>query len=140
MSSIIPQAGNTTVIISAELDWRDDERNLAAHIDLRERLARQLEIGELYSVQVCEGAYKGSPERSIAITGPVSRTLAIARGEADNFSQESVLIVNPDGSGELRFTTDQHYMSIGHYVKLDSTDGVEAWTRVLATGETFTFI
>lgn len=138
MSTIIPQAGNITVIISAELDWRDDERNMAAHAELMECTATRLKLGDLFSVQVCEGAYKGTPERSIAITGPVSRTLAIGQHHADMFRQESILAIDHYGHGRLHYL-DGDQESIGHYQPLKSTDAVDAWTRVLATGETFTF-
>lgn len=137
MSAIIPREGNLTAIISAELGWRDATRNGLDHIELRDRLARQLAIGELYSVLECEGAYKGTPERSIAITGPAGRTLAIARREAERFSQESVLVIDNEGYGELRFTNDWHCVAIGTYSPLHGA--ADAWTRILATGETFTF-
>lgn len=143
MSTIIPQAGNITVILSAELASVADAPNERRHDALRLRLARHLEDGQLYSVQVCEGAYKGTPERSIAITGPVSRTLAIGQACAEQFGQESILAIDHYGHGRLHYT-DGDQESIGQYQVISGISpkmaAIDAWTRILATGETFTFI
>jgi hypothetical protein len=140
MSTIIPTAGNLTVILSAELDWRDDARNALDHDLLRQGLADQLGYGELLSVQVCRGAYKGSPERSIAITGIPGRVMAIARRQGERFDQESILAVDHHGQGKLYFmaNTGDSHSTIGAY-QACSPGGADAWTEVLATGECFTF-
>lgn len=144
--SIIPATHNTTCVLSAELDWRDDGRNFEAHLELRARLARQLEIGELLAVYECRGSYKGSPERSFAITGQANRVRAIAKREAEKFNQESTLQIQPNGHGYLVYTAINHSLAddhIGQYQalgnRLDDIDDIDAWTVILATGETFTF-
>lgn len=140
-SAIIPREGNLTAIISAELSWRDAGRNHLDHLELRDRLARQLAIGELHGMFECEGAYKGTPEKSIAITGPLETVKAIATREGERFGQESVLYVTNSGRGTLRYighgTGPIQLEAIGLYTPLRGT--ADAWTRVIATGETFTF-
>lgn len=139
MSTIIPTPGMLTVVMSAELDWRDDGRNALDHDLLRQRLADQLAIGELVSVMECRGAYKGSPERSFAFTGLPGRVRAIAHRQAERFDQESILVIDHHGQGKLYFGSDASHSTIGEY-QACRPNTTEAWTEVLATGECFTFI
>lgn len=142
MSSIIPNSGCLTIILSAELDGNTSGHNRDCHIDLRERLAHQFALGELYSVQECRGSYKGIPERSIAITGSPVTVLAIGQHHGDLFHQESILVINDHGGGCLRYI-DRPFSGdddpIGHYTELEDSGAADAWTRVLATGHLFTF-
>lgn len=139
MSSIIPMESKATVILSAELDYRDACSNALDMIQLRDRLARQFAIDELDSVQACLGSYKGVPEKSIAITGEPGAVRAIARRECEYFKQESYLLIHPCGTGSLRFTGSDDRMVIGRYKAIRQVDDTEAWSRVVATGELFTF-
>ena len=139
MSTIIPTADRLTIIMSAELDYMDAERNSLRTLDLRERLARQFEIGEVDSLAACAGAYKGTPEKSFAFIGQPGTVRAIARGIAEYFGQESVLLIDHTGRGELLYTVDGQREHIGTLAHIDDVESVDAWTRVIATGETFTF-
>ncbi len=62
-SSILPQLGNVTYIISG------DTATESHHQPLIQALAHDLALGYFDSVTVCRGQYKGTPERSIAVTG-----------------------------------------------------------------------
>ncbi len=136
MTSIIPQAGNLTVILSAELATLGQEENAQRTEALRQRLARRFGNGQLFSVQACAGAYKGVGERSLAINAPVSQALAVGQLEGSEFGQESFLAIDHYGHGRLHYL-DGDQESIGHYQ--DCAPGTrEAWTTVIATGETFT--
>lgn len=138
MSSIFPAAGTLTVILSAELDWRSAHDNNGKHVELRTRLATHLANGKLLSVLECHGAYKGVPERSIAINGRVGAVLGIAQAEADRFGQECYLVIDKDSSGALHFTESGDQQAIGHYQACSPVIS-DDWTTVLAVDETFTF-
>ncbi len=133
-SSILPQLGNVTYIISG------DTATESHHQLLIQALAGDLARGYFDSVTVCRGQYKGTPERSIAVTGWNSEAtyeclLSLGRW----LGQESILRVNTFGYGSLIFCQDESEEQIGKYTSIDSTNGHEAWSEVCATGETFTF-
>lgn len=139
MHTAIPANGRLTIIVSAEREYRSDDANHGYHCLLRKHVAKHVAHGELYSMHECEGAYKGTPERSIAFTGPVGITGAIGRRLGEAFMQESILAIAPSGKGELIFMDHQPGIALGQLAPCDA-DQCEAWTRILATDETFTFV
>lgn len=139
-----PQTGNITIIISAELETLETLENAQRTIGLRRNLGTRLGNGQLDLVASCRGAYKGTPEKSFAFTAPYCTALHVGRELAEFFNQESFLSITADGRGELHHTAgedgqpgDQEH--IGTYTVIHDRIAHDAWTEILATGETFTF-
>ena len=142
VSAVVPAPGHTTYIISGyREDLRTEHENSISHEALAHDLAQLLARGSIESFLHCRGRYFGQDERSIAVTGVDQWSLHKTILElAEKYRQESILaITGALGLGTLYFTNGGAEL-IGQYQAIDSTNGIDAYTEVCATGETFTFV
>ena len=146
MSAIKPVPGHATYILSGHLTTLSNDESCTAHAGLAHDLSQLLVHSRIASFLHCRGAYKGTSEQSIAVTGLDCSSLEATILElAAKYRQESVLrIVGSKATGELLFPAPNAYgydlELIGQYQAIDSTNGIDAYTEVCATGETFTFV
>ncbi len=140
-STIIPAMGYVTFCISAQTDQLDSVESDIAHHALIERLTQLATDEDVAAIYKLRGQYKGIPERSVAITVRANATMfEILRSIGTTYCQESILAIGYRGTGALMFTDgSDRIVSIGHCTSIESTNGHEAWSEVVATGETFTF-
>lgn len=138
MSTLSFVDGRITYILSAEREEFTIGQNAHAMKRLATLLAAELAAGHIFTMAHAEGAYKGTPERSIVVVAPCG-WIGQASQLGRMFGQESILRMGSAGTATLHFMREDDAELIGSYTELESTDGVDAWTRILATGETFTF-
>ena len=141
VSAVVPAPGHTTYILSGYQDDKTAHESNLAHEGLAHDLAQLIAVGRIDTMAHCRGAYKGTPERSIAVTGVDQWSLHKTILElAVKYRQESILAITGTlGLGTLYFTNGDTEL-IGQYQAIDSTNGIDAYTEVCATGETFTFV
>lgn len=136
--SIIPAPGHTTVILSAERGEYGELDNASRYQSLLGVAAAEVVRGRALAVYQLQGCYKGETEPSVAITMLHNQGVKFGRHIGKLFEQESVLFVDSAGNGKLYFLDTGDIENIGSYSPLHGA--ADAWTRVLATGEEFTFI
>lgn len=130
-----------TYVLSAELARLSDGHNADRHHALIGLLAKLLADGQVDSIMQCRGAYKGTPEQSVLVHSGASQGLAEIVELAKAFGQESILAISPNDVGL------QHYLDgraesvevLGSVEFVTNTSGLDAWTQIIGTGETFTF-
>lgn len=127
-------------VLSAELAHLADDENNRRHDALRAQLARLLIHGQVDSIMNCRGAYKGTPELSVLVHSGASQGLAEIVELAKAFGQESILAISPNDVGLLHYLDGraESVEVLGSVEFVTSTSGLDAWTQIIGTGETFT--
>lgn len=136
-SIAIPADGRHAYILSAFREDRSIGENLKAQRQLLGILAADVATGTWDAIHYCDGAYQGQEEESVLVlcsSGAIGQIRNIAR----MFDQDSILRISRSGDGILYFCDHRDPMPIGRY-QACQPGTAEAWTRIRATGEAFTF-
>jgi hypothetical protein len=140
MTAIVPTTEHgATFILSAETNDLTHGGCITAMTSLRNDLYDLMDRGAIDSIIICHGAYEGTPENSVAVHASKLRAFIALQDLARQYQQDSILEVSSTGRGVLHFNDTRDSVEIGHYLAIDDTSGHQAWTRVIGTGETFTF-
>ena len=140
-SIAIPADGRHAYILSAFREGRSIGENVKAQRHLIGILAADMVTGAWDAIHYCDGAYMGEEEESVLVlcsSGDIGHIRNI-RNIARMFDQDSVLRISRRGGGVLYFCDDRDPQPIGQY-QACQPGTVEAWTRIRATGEAFTFV
>lgn len=114
---------NPIVIVSCFQSRFTVDQNESEHAYLR----GTLDAMKVRYIEV-DGKYKGTTEKALVLSFD---NLNLARQIALSQKQESILIVNNDGSCELEFTLDGNRQHLGHWVDCDA--------KTAATLDAYTF-
>lgn len=117
-----------TVFLSAFNSGLDFQQNLTAHRQLREVLYdRMLLLGQVSNVF---GRYNGTDELSFRVSNLDDDAANILAEVAfKEFYQESILVVESDGSAYLRYQNG-YIKPLGIMTQVDSVEGLDAYSEV----------